>query len=139
MTSVGGCETQRNAPRRLTKGEPLNGLTDCHQGFYARRMATFALVHGAWHGAWCWELLTPELTRRGHRVVAPDLPAAEPSATLQTYADIVCTALDGLGGDDVVVVGLPGRQHDSTGGRPVARSSTGLPVCVDSFSRTQPH
>ena len=29
-------------------------------------MATFALVHGAWHGGWCWERLTPELERRGH-------------------------------------------------------------------------
>ena len=26
-------------------------------------MATFALVHGAWHGAWCWERLTPELEK----------------------------------------------------------------------------
>jgi len=37
-------------------------------------MATFVLVHGAWHGAWCWELLTPLLEREGHRVIAPDLP-----------------------------------------------------------------
>ena len=22
-------------------------------------MATFVLVHGAWHGGWCWEKLTP--------------------------------------------------------------------------------
>ena len=37
-------------------------------------MATFVLVHGAWHGAWCWELLTPLLEGQGHRVIAPDLP-----------------------------------------------------------------
>ena len=37
-------------------------------------MATFLLVHGAWHGAWCWERLTPLLEARGHKVVAPDLP-----------------------------------------------------------------
>lgn len=85
-------------------------------------MATFALVHGAWHGAWCWDLLTPELMRRGHRVVAPDLPAEEPSATLQTYADIVCTALDGLGGDDVVVVG------HSLGGSTIPLVADRLPV-----------
>ena len=28
---------------------------------YALRMTTFALVHGSWHGAWCWELLSPFL------------------------------------------------------------------------------
>jgi hypothetical protein len=29
-------------------------------------MATFGLVHGAWHGAWCWDRLVPELEARGH-------------------------------------------------------------------------
>ena len=37
-------------------------------------MATIVLVHGAWHGAWCWERLTPLLEAGGHNVVAPDLP-----------------------------------------------------------------
>ena len=36
-------------------------------------MATFVLVHGAWHGAWCWYKLTPALPRAGHEVIAPDL------------------------------------------------------------------
>ncbi|WP_269450979.1 hypothetical protein [Streptomyces davaonensis] len=30
------------------------------------------LVHGAWHGSWCWELLTPELTTLGWRVETVD-------------------------------------------------------------------
>jgi pimeloyl-ACP methyl ester carboxylesterase len=37
-------------------------------------MAIFVLVHGAFHGAWCWVKLVPELERRGHRVVTLDLP-----------------------------------------------------------------
>ncbi len=37
-------------------------------------MATYVLVHGAFHGAWCWTKLTPELEARGHRAVAFDLP-----------------------------------------------------------------
>lgn len=36
---------------------------------------TFLLIHGAWHGAWCWHRLTPLLTAAGARVIAPDLPA----------------------------------------------------------------
>jgi len=36
-------------------------------------VTTFGLIHGAWHGAWCWERLIPELERRGHRAVAVDL------------------------------------------------------------------
>jgi pimeloyl-ACP methyl ester carboxylesterase len=66
-------------------------------------VSTFALVHGAWHGAWCWERLTPELVARGHRVVAPDLPSDDPAATFITYADVVIDAL--AGEDDVVLVG----------------------------------
>ncbi|MBB3020387.1 pimeloyl-ACP methyl ester carboxylesterase [Microvirga lupini] len=37
-------------------------------------MSTFVLVHGAWHGAWCWERVVPLLESHGHRVIAPDLP-----------------------------------------------------------------
>ncbi len=37
-------------------------------------MATFILIHGAWHGSWCWERIVPLLEQQGHRVLAPDLP-----------------------------------------------------------------
>ena len=66
-------------------------------------MTTFALVHGAWHGAWCWEQLSPLLQQAGHDVVAMDLPSEDGTATFDTYADVVCAALDGH--DDVVLVG----------------------------------
>lgn len=38
-------------------------------------MATYLLVHGSWHGAWCWARLLPALRARGHEAVAIDLPA----------------------------------------------------------------
>lgn len=38
-------------------------------------MATFVLVHGSFHGAWCWSKLVPELESLGHRVATLDLPA----------------------------------------------------------------
>jgi len=37
-------------------------------------MARFILVHGAWHGGWCWEEIAPRLQALGHEVSAPDLP-----------------------------------------------------------------
>ena len=37
-------------------------------------MATFVLVHGGAHGGWCWDKLVPELRKREHAVLAPDLP-----------------------------------------------------------------
>jgi len=56
-------------------------------------MTTFALIHGAWHGAWCWEPLIPELERRGHRAVAVDLPCDDPAATTMDDAQQVTDAL----------------------------------------------
>jgi pimeloyl-ACP methyl ester carboxylesterase len=34
------------------------------------------LVHGAWHGSWCWEKFAPELTATGWNVCTIDLPSA---------------------------------------------------------------
>ncbi|MBD2705365.1 alpha/beta fold hydrolase [Spirosoma sp. BT702] len=35
---------------------------------------TFILIHGAWHGAWCWKKVVPLLESNGNRVLAIDLP-----------------------------------------------------------------
>jgi len=36
-------------------------------------MATFVLVHGAWHGGWCWQKVIPFIEEAGHEVYAPTL------------------------------------------------------------------
>ena len=36
-------------------------------------MATFVLVHGAWHGGWCWQRVRPLLRQHGHEVFTPTL------------------------------------------------------------------
>ena len=65
-------------------------------------MATFLLIHGAWHGGWCWERLVPELEARGHAAHAPDLPGhgadpAEPaSVTMDDYVARVTERLRAL-------------------------------------------
>ena len=73
-------------------------------------MSTFVLVHGAWHGAWCWYHIIPRLQRAGHRVIAPDLaslgrdkiPAAE--ITLERWTRDVCAILDAAP-EPVILVG----------------------------------
>jgi pimeloyl-ACP methyl ester carboxylesterase len=49
----------------------------------------FALVHGAYHGAWCWEQLRYELELDGHTTSAVDLPCEDPEAGAERYADEV--------------------------------------------------
>ena len=36
-------------------------------------MAIHVLVHGAWHGGWCWRKVTPLLRAAGHEVYTPTL------------------------------------------------------------------
>ena len=67
-------------------------------------MGTFALLHGAWHGSWCWDRFVPELERRGHRSIVMDLPVDDGSATFVDYADVVLDALRDAP-DDVTIVG----------------------------------
>jgi hypothetical protein len=45
-------------------------------------VATYALIHGGGDVGWYWHLLEAELRRRGHDVVAPDLPCEDDTAGL---------------------------------------------------------
>lgn len=73
-------------------------------------MSSYILVHGAWHGAWCWEKVVPLLEAEGHSVTAVDLPGhgANPAApaemTLEAYGREVAAAVE-ADGEPVVLVG----------------------------------
>ncbi|MET9628821.1 alpha/beta fold hydrolase [Lentzea sp. NPDC006480] len=63
------------------------------------------LVHGAWHGSWCWELLIPELEARGWTPSVVDLPSASgsPAAGVREDAEAVREALLALDGPVTVL------------------------------------
>jgi pimeloyl-ACP methyl ester carboxylesterase len=73
-------------------------------------MSTFVLIHGAWHGAWCWRKVSSRLEKLGHRVVAPDLPGLGEDDTpldrvsLQLWTQHVCRILDEQA-EPVILVG----------------------------------
>lgn len=75
-------------------------------------MTLFALLHGGLHDGSCWDRVAVELARRGHRVVAPDLPVDDDSAGALEWARVAIGAIEGarVGAaspdivDDVVVV-----------------------------------
>jgi pimeloyl-ACP methyl ester carboxylesterase len=66
-------------------------------------VASFALVHGAWHGAWCWDALAAELRAAGHSVSAAELPMEDLGAGCERYAELVAAACDGA--EAPIVVG----------------------------------
>jgi pimeloyl-ACP methyl ester carboxylesterase len=73
-------------------------------------MARFVLIHGAWHGAWCWEGVAQDLRDRGHEAEAIDLPGhgqdttPHDQVTLDAYAERIVEAI-GADGDPVVLAG----------------------------------
>jgi pimeloyl-ACP methyl ester carboxylesterase len=67
-------------------------------------VATFCLVHGAWHDAACWDPLLETLRAAGHEVVAPTLPFDDPATTFDERVAPARDAIDELP-DPLVVVG----------------------------------
>ena len=73
-------------------------------------MTTYILVHGAWHGGWCWHRIVSNLRRASHRVLAPDLKSLGVDRTppgdvkLDTWTDQIA-ALAAAQPDPVVLVG----------------------------------
>ena len=73
-------------------------------------MSTYLLIHGAWHGGWCWHKVLARLRRAGVRATAPDLPSlgrdrtAIADITLQSWTDSVCDHLDRQA-EPVILVG----------------------------------
>jgi pimeloyl-ACP methyl ester carboxylesterase len=61
-----------------------------------RSMARFVLLHGGWHGGWCFRRLAEELEDRGHQVAAPDLPCDEIGLTPLDYARTVGAQPDAI-------------------------------------------
>jgi pimeloyl-ACP methyl ester carboxylesterase len=74
-------------------------------------MTDFVLVHGAWHGGWCWRDLIPQVTAAGHRVHAVTLTGLgerahlmTPAITLETHVTDVIDAIEAEEMQQVVLV-----------------------------------
>jgi pimeloyl-ACP methyl ester carboxylesterase len=72
-------------------------------------MAAYLLIHGAWHGAWCWDTLAASLRGAGHEVRAIDLPGMGDDhtplnkVTMQAWTGRVVTELAGFATPAVLV------------------------------------
>src|ERR1700693_3130355 len=75
-------------------------------------MARFVLVHGAWHGSWCWQRVRSALQAQGHQVFTPTLTGVgERSHLLSAQVDLRTQTLDVInlirweGLNDIVLCG----------------------------------
>ncbi len=73
-------------------------------------MANFVLVHGAWHGGWCWRRVVQSLVAAGHRAHAVTLTGLgervhlmSPAITLETHITDVADAIAAEEMDEVVL------------------------------------
>src|SRR6185312_289139 len=72
----------------------------------------FVLVHGAWHGGWCWKRVSPLLRALGHEVFTPTLTGLgerqhlmSPEVGLDTHIKDVLGVLEYEDLHDVILVG----------------------------------
>jgi len=75
-------------------------------------MSTFVLVHGAWHGGWCWRKVAPIVRRAGHDIFTPTMTGLGervhlrgPEVGLDTHVQDIINVLEYEDLDHVVLVG----------------------------------
>lgn len=95
-------------------------------------MSKFVLIHGAWHGGWCWSKIAALLARNGHTVLSPDLPGHGADNTpvskimLEGYTNSVVNILEQQT-EPVVLVG------HSMGGLVISQAAERMPDKIKSL------
>jgi pimeloyl-ACP methyl ester carboxylesterase len=95
---------------------------------------TYVLVHGAWHGAWCWRDVRTKLERAGHRVFTPTLTGqgerhhlSSATVDLNTHIRDVVAVIEAEELTNVILVG------HSYGGYPIAGVAQLVPSRIASL------
>mgnify|MGYP001180937243 FL=1 len=93
-------------------------------------MTPVLLVHGAWHGAWCWHKLMPALEAAGFAPHALDLPGhglrAGETQSLAAYAEAVAERLAAIG-EPAILLG------HSMGGQVISAAAELTPERISSL------
>jgi pimeloyl-ACP methyl ester carboxylesterase len=96
-------------------------------------MATFVMIHGAWHGGWCFDSLRPAIEDAGHVLVAPDLPGmggdedALAAVTLEGWARFAADLCVAQAQRPVILCG------HSRGGIVISQAAEIAPEAVDAL------
>jgi pimeloyl-ACP methyl ester carboxylesterase len=96
-------------------------------------MASFVMIHGAWHGGWCFDPLRQRLEGAGHRLIAPDLPGMGGDeetlgrVTLDGWAQFVADLCRAQRPDPVILCG------HSRGGLVISQAAEAAPEAIDAL------
>ncbi len=96
-------------------------------------MATFILIHGSWHGGWCFDEVKALLAVEGYHVITPDLPGMGgdeevlAAVTLQGWADFVADLCRNAPERPVVLAG------HSRGGLVISQAAETAPEAIDAL------
>src|SRR6185312_1533319 len=110
-------QTRRTALGAMAAGVGMAGvglmaMTDQAKAQAPAGGKTFVLVHGAWHGGWCWRRVSDLLEKKGHKVFAPTMTGLGERShlmsamiTLDTHITDVANVIKWEGLENVVLVG----------------------------------
>ena len=96
-------------------------------------MASFILIHGSWHGGWCFDEVRALLEAQGHAVIAPDLPGMGgneeqlAAVTLQGWADFAADLCRKAPQRPVILAG------HSRGGLVISQAAETAPEAIDAL------
>lgn len=91
---------------------PLASMADVTPAIARSEGVTFVLVHGAWHGGWCWKKLAPLLRVDGHTALTPTMTGLgerahllTPEVNLETHIADIAAVIECEDVERVVLVG----------------------------------
>jgi len=104
--------TRRGALGVIAAGAGLMSTIDKTAAQAQGSARTFVLVHGAWHGGWCWRRVSDLLERQGHKVFTPTMTGLgershllDAKINLATHVTDIVNVIKWEGLKDIVLVG----------------------------------
>jgi pimeloyl-ACP methyl ester carboxylesterase len=105
-------QTRRTALGGMAAGVGLIGMIDKASAQAQASTKTFVLVHGAWHGGWCWRRVADLLQKQGHKVFTPTMTGLgershllDDKVNLATHITDIVNVIKWEGLGDIVLVG----------------------------------
>jgi pimeloyl-ACP methyl ester carboxylesterase len=133
-------QTRRTVLGGMAAGVGLIGVADRASAQMQTSAKTFVLVHGAWHGGWCWRRVSDLLQQQGHKVFTPTMTGLGERShliggkvNLATHVTDIVNVIKWEGLGDIVLVGHSYGGMIISGVAEQMRDAIGSIVFLDAF------